>query len=110
MEIEVYRNIIKKVIQEYAAFLPGYDGVEGQIIFDDERGHYMLVYNGWDGKRRVHGSAIHIDLSGDKVWVQHDGTKDGIVDELLAAGIPKEHIILGFHHPIQRKSTEFATT
>jgi hypothetical protein len=103
-----YPRIVRKIITEYAAFLPAYSDVQAETILDDEHAHYMLFYTGWDGKHRVHGSAIHITLRGDKVWVQHDGTKDGIVDELIAAGIPIEKIVLGFHHPDERKYTEFA--
>jgi hypothetical protein len=106
--IEHDRQIVKRIIQEYADLLPSYGDVRAEAIFDDERGHYLLVYTGWDGKRRVHGSAIHVDLRGDKVWVEHDGTKEGIVDELIEAGIPTERIVLGFHHPGQRPYTEFA--
>jgi hypothetical protein len=106
--VNQYQKIIKRIIQEYAAILPGYGGVKAEVVFDDAHGHYFLFYTGWDGKRRVHGSTIHVDLQGEKVIVQHDGTKDGIVDELIAAGIPQERIVLGFHHPDQRKYTEFA--
>ena len=103
-----YPRIVRGIITEYAAVLPSYSQVEAETIFDDEHGHYILFYTGWDGKHRVHGSAIHITLRGEKVWVQHDGTKEGIVDELIAAGIPLEKIVLGFHHPDERKYTEFA--
>ena len=30
-----------------------------------------------------------------KVWVQRDGTEDGVTDDLVAAGIPKSDIVLG---------------
>jgi hypothetical protein len=106
--VEDYRAIIKRIIQEYADFLPDYADVQVQTLFDDEGGHYVLFHTGWDGKQRIHGSVIHIDLRGDKVWVQHDGTENGIVDELIEAGIPEERIVLGFHHPTQRKYTPFA--
>lgn len=107
--IDEYRRLIKRIIQEYADFLPSYDDVQAQTVLDDERGHYLLFYTGWEGKRRVHGSVIHVDLHPDgKIWVQHDGTKDGIVDELLEAGIPPDQIVLAFHHPSQRKYTDFA--
>ena len=106
--VEQDRQIVKRIIQEYADLLPSYSDVQAEPIFDDERGHYLLVYTVWNGKRRVHGSAIHVDLREGKVWVQHDGTKDGIVAELVAAGIPPERIVLGFHPPGQRRHTEFA--
>ncbi len=43
-----------------------------------------------------------------KVWIQHDGTEEGIANDLVAAGVPKAHIILGFKAPEIRKYTEFA--
>ena len=45
---------------------------------------------------------------GDKVWVQQDGTEEGVALELVAAGIPKEHIVLGFQPPERRAWTDFA--
>jgi hypothetical protein len=48
----------------------------------DERGHYELLYTGWEDWRRVHGSVIHIDVRGDKVWIQHDGTEAGVAHDL----------------------------
>jgi hypothetical protein len=51
---------------------------------------------------------IHLDIKDGRVWIQHDGTSEGIADELVEAGIPKEHIVLGFRYPQYRKYTEFA--
>ena len=106
--LDTYRSVIKQVIQTYADFLPAYENVCAETVFDDEHGHYFLFYTGWDGKKRVNGSVIHIDLIGEKVWVQHDGTKDGVVDALLEAGIPQDKIVLGFQHPTMRQYSDFA--
>jgi hypothetical protein len=38
---------------------------------------------GWDGPRRVHGVLLHIDIIGNKVWIQHDGTSPGVAEELV---------------------------
>jgi hypothetical protein len=51
---------------------------------------------------------LHIDLIDNKLWIQHDGTEEGIALELVTAGIPKEHIVLDFRSLEQRKRTEFA--
>ena len=40
------------------------------------------------GDDYVHGAIVHIDLIGDKVWIQYDGT-EGIAADLVEAGIPK---------------------
>lgn len=44
------------------------------------------------------------------MWIQHDGIEHGIANDLLEAGIPPEHIVLAFHHPNERKYTEFASS
>jgi hypothetical protein len=47
-------------------------------------------------------------LRNGKFWIEEDWLEDGIVKELLAAGVPKEDIVLAFHHPEMRHLTEFA--
>ncbi|MFM7904363.1 MAG: element excision factor XisI family protein, partial [Microcystis sp.] len=48
------------------------------------------------------------DIIDQKIWIQHDGTEDGIADELVAAGIPQNQIILAFKSPEIRPYTGFA--
>jgi hypothetical protein len=43
-----------------------------------------------------------------KTWVQRDDTEDGVTDELVAAGIPKDKIVLGFHPPNVKQHTKYA--
>lgn len=107
--IEQYRAIVRRVIQEYADFgKPSYGEVEVETVFDEATDHYELLYTGWDEWRRIHGAVIHVDLREGKVWIQHDGTEDGIARDFVKAGIPKEDIVLGFQHPFKRKFTEYA--
>ena len=108
--IATYREIVKRIIKEYAALKPSYGDIEVETIFDDAHGHYEMAYAGWDEWRRIHGAVIHVDIRDSKVWIQHDGTEDGIANELLQAGIPHEHIVLAFHHPHKRKYTPFAVS
>ena len=51
---------------------------------------------------------IHVELIKDKIWIQYDGTEEGIATDLLEAGVPKEHIVLGFRPPEIRPYTGFA--
>jgi XisI protein len=51
---------------------------------------------------------IHVEIIDSKVWIQVDGTEDGIAQDLVQAGIPKEDIVLGFHEPSIRPHTGFA--
>lgn len=103
-----YREIVKRIITEYAALKPSLGDVEVETIFDEANDHYELIHTGWHGFRRIYGAVIHVDIRDGKVWIQHDGTEDGIANEMLQAGIPCEHIVLAFHHPEKRKHTPFA--
>jgi hypothetical protein len=103
------RAIIKRILREYAEITPAYGQVETETIFDDEHGHYEVIRLGWDGHRRVHGCLLHVDVREDKIWIQRDGTEEGIANELVEAGIPREQIVLAFRHPDTRRHTGFAT-
>jgi hypothetical protein len=50
----------------------------------------------------------HVEIKGDKIWIQQDGTEQGIAADLVAAGIPKDRIVLGFKSPQRRGNTQFA--
>jgi hypothetical protein len=49
-----------------------------------------------------------LEIINDKIWVHRDGLEDGIANDLVAAGIPKSQIVLGFHAEDVRPYTEFA--
>jgi hypothetical protein len=103
-----FQELLKQILREHAGLKPSYGDIEVETIFDDAQGHYEVAYTGWDGLRRVHGAIIHVDIRDDKIWIQHDGTEGGVANELVEAGVPKDRIVLGFHHPHKRPYTGFA--
>lgn len=107
-KLDDYRQYIKNIITEYAQYKPSYGDVEIQIVFDEQRDHYNLMTVGWNGEYRIRGSILHIDIKENKIWIQHDGIEDGITNELLNLGVPKEDIVLAFHSPSRREYTGFA--
>jgi hypothetical protein len=104
-----YRNIIKNVLQQQANYRATLsDGYDSQVIFDDERGQYLVLDIGWSGDKYLHATPIHLSLIDEKIWIQYDDTEEGVAFELTEAGVPKEDIILGFRHPKIRQYTGFA--
>ncbi|MBI5515386.1 MAG: XisI protein [Deltaproteobacteria bacterium] len=97
-----YGSIVRAVIREYASVKPSYGEVEVETVFDEPGGHYELVYAGWLDQKRIHGSVVHIDVRGDRVWIQHDGTSTGVANDLIERGIPEGHLVLAFQHPSLR--------
>ena len=107
-KLEIYRKHIQDIINEYGAYRPAYGDVETESIIDQLNDHYEIMTVGWNSDQRIHGCVLHIDIKKGKIWIQHDGTEEGIANRLVDVGVPKEDIVLAFHAPYRRKYTEFA--
>jgi hypothetical protein len=106
--VKTYQQIIQDVLLPYVDIRYSHGDFHNFPVFDDEHGQYLIISEGWDRHKRVHGCLIHIQIIGDKIWIQRDGTQDGIALELEAAGVPKDHIVLGFRPPEIRPHTGYA--
>ena len=103
-----YRQIIETVLSEYAGIPYAYGDISTETVFDRNQDRYLLVNVGWEDDSRVHGCIVHIDIIDCKIWIQRDGTEEGIATDLESAGITKDQIILGFRPPQVRKYTGYA--
>ncbi len=103
-----YREIIKRLLQEHARYAPSESNIETIAIADDASGNYLVMDVGWNKSGRVHSVILQLRLRDDKIWIEWDGTEEGIATELHAAGIPKQDIVLAFYRPERRALTEFA--
>jgi hypothetical protein len=90
------REVIEKVLADYAAIPYAHGDVATQAVFDRESDHYLLMIVGKENRRRVHGCLVHIDWIDGKLWIQADGTERGMAPALVRGGIPPERIILAF--------------
>ncbi len=106
--LDTYCQIIRRIITEQAQLPYSYGDIRFEPVFDAENDRYLLMIEGWNQYKRVHGCILHLDLKDGKVWIQRDGTDYGIANDLLNAGIPKDKIVLAFKSPELRKYTEFA--
>lgn len=107
-KLEKYRNTVEKILTEYAAIPYAYGEIERRTLFNREKDTYILFVVGWDARERIHGINIHLDIINEKIWIQRDGTEDGIATDLEREGVPKNDIVLAFHAPELRKHTEYA--
>jgi len=108
--VDIYRQKIEVVLKEYTRIPYAYGDIQTEAVFDRDNDRYLLVNVGWDEAKRVHSSLVHIDIIDGKVWIQRDGTEEGIAQELVKVGIPKERIVLGFRPLEVRPHTGYATT
>ncbi|MCC3415925.1 MAG: XisI protein [Microcoleus sp. PH2017_29_MFU_D_A] len=98
-----YRDIVERILQEYIDFLGNDDLAEVKLVLDEKRDRYLLVETGWQNGHRIYGNLIHIEIIDNKLWIEHDGTEDGVAYELMAAGIPQADIVLAFKLPELQK-------
>lgn len=107
-KIEKYREFIKKILTEHAEISTIDNTVKSELIFDSEHDHYQLTYVGWEGIKRVFGPVMHFDIIEGKIWIQYNGTEDSVAERLVAMGVPKSDIVLGFRSTFKRQFTPYA--
>jgi hypothetical protein len=111
-KIERYRQILLKIMAAYANVRPlnASPDKETLLVCDEKHDHYFLHRIGWEGVKRIWNTTLYVRIRNGKFYIEIDWTEEGIATELLAAGVPKEDIVLAFHHPSMRPYTEFAVT
>ncbi len=107
-KLEIYRQAIEKVLSDYARYKPSHGEIEMLRICDRESDRYLLMGVGWDNTGRVHDVVLHLRIRGDKIWIEWDGTGEGVTQELLDLGVMQDDIVLGFYRPENRALTGFA--
>ncbi len=95
--ITFYQQCIKTLLRRYEALKTNYSHAE--VIFDDERYRYLVVWVGWMKSKRIYQSTIHIEICDQEIVIQCNDTEDLLVTELIEMGIPQEKIRLGFISP-----------
>lgn len=106
--VEQYRQWIREIFEEYGCIQPS----NGEIVvfpnlnFDQD--HYQVCHMGWNRDQRIFGVLLHADIVEGKIWIQHDGTEEGLANLLVERGVPKTDIVLAFHPPELRPYNGFA--
>lgn len=106
--LDQWRDSLEKILQYYADLPYRYGDVTTSVIVSRDRNQYLLIHEGWENHCRVYGTVVHVEIRNNKIWIHFDGIEDGITEELLAAGVPKDHIVLAFHPPSLRPHTGYA--
>ena len=110
MAVEQYRHYIRDLLSQRAE-RASRQRTEAeyavQTVFDAEQDHYQVLYVGWRGNKRDFGCILHVDIKDGKIWIQHDGTEEGLANQLVEMGVPKQDIVLAFHEPEVRQFTGF---
>ena len=108
--VDRYRDAVMTVLRPWEQRPGPQSTLRFEAVFDREHDRYLVVVVGWDGPHHVHSTLVHIDVIDGKLWIQHDQTEDGVAPELVAAGVPRDRIVLGFKSPARRAVSEFAVS
>ena len=107
-KLNKFYEIIYPILKEYADLPYHYGDLKHKLIVSNDLKDYLLMTIGWENDTRIHGCVVHLEIINDKIWIHRDGLEDGIADDLVRAGIPKNQIVLAFHPLEIRHHTEFA--
>ncbi len=108
-KVTQYQNAIIALLEEYAAIKPkNMPDIEQEVLADRKRNHFALIRLGWDDGRFVYHCVMHFDLKDEKVWLQQNWTDQNLADELIAKGVDRQDIVLGFVPPYARAHTGYA--
>ncbi|MBK7995298.1 MAG: XisI protein [Blastocatellia bacterium] len=91
-KLENYRKVLQDIILNYAQYKPSHGHLETIPVCDTARDEYLLLVVGWDKPGRVHDVTIHTRIRDGKVLIEWDGIEQGIVQDMIEAGIPEEDI------------------
>jgi hypothetical protein len=96
-------SVLHECVRRYAT-----DDARMFTVFDRERGHFLIIEEGWLGDKRLYNPFVHVELREGQVWVLQDYTNHGIANDLVGAGIPKDSIVLAYRPPSARHDVEFS--
>ena len=105
--IEKWRDTFSKILQYYTNISYRYGDVKTFIIISQDRNHFMLLHEGWQKRHHVYDTIAHTEIRHEQIWIYYDVIEDGITDELVAAEVPQDRIVLAFHPPDVRESTGY---
>lgn len=102
-----YRQSIKTLLSRYNSWEKSHENWESQLIFDEQRDHYLWLDLGWDGSKRIYHSVMHLDIKQGKIWLQENTTDINPAEDLIELGVLREDIILGLQPPFKRPYTNY---
>lgn len=106
--LNFFRETIPKVMQYYVDHPDSLGNIKTTLIISQDQNHFLVIDEGWQKGMRAYGILVHAEICNDKIYIQRDGTEEGITDDLLREGVLESEIVLAFHPPEKRPYTGLA--
>ena len=108
-KLDFYRRTVQDILTAIADIPYSDPAIAHEAVFDTVNDRYLVMSVGWkEPTYRLHFCLVHMDIRDGKIWIQRDGTEEGIAYELEEAGISKSDIVLAFHSESVRPYTGYA--
>jgi hypothetical protein len=98
-----------QILSEFASHRYQDSEVQSELLFDPMHDHYQVLDVGWQRGRRIYSTPLHFSIKNNKIRLEHNTSDRMVAEELVAAGVPREDIVLAIHPPYVRAGTGFAT-
>ena len=105
--LEHFISIVEATLEDYAQIQYSSGNIERHTVFDRSKGRFLIMLEGWEGETRIHGCLIDVQIKGDKLWIERDGTENGVALDFERQGVPKSQIVLAFYSPAHRLLTDY---
>ena len=107
-QLNSYRELLKTTLTKLTEVPYSFGKINTEVVFDTEHDRYMVVDIGWNQDKRFYNPLAHVDIIDGKIWIQRDGTEESLPVMLMEKGVPKEHIVVAYRHPLDQKLMGFA--
>ena len=106
--LEELRRAITQVFDEWEGLPSEISRFRIEGVMDVNADRYTLTHIDFDGERYKSHLLAQLEIRDSKIWILTDNTEEGIATELVAAGIPKAQIVLGYYSPAMRQQGDYA--
>ena len=106
--VEDLREAIGRVFKSWEDYPSAISKFRIVGVMDTAHDRYTLTHVDFDGERYKSSLLAHLEIRDGKIWLLTDNTEEGIATELVAEGISKDRIVLGFYSRATREMGEFA--
>lgn len=108
-KVEKYKKYILQLLKSEVDYSYSNESeVEMKLISDEKGSHFQLMSIGWNGGEHIYNCYVHFDIIDGKIWLQRNMTERNFAEELVALGVPKSDIVIGFWKPSLRKYSDYA--
>ncbi len=65
--LDQWRETLENILHYYAQLPYRYGDVSSYVIVSQDRNHFILMHEGWEDQRRVHGCVVHAEIRNRKI-------------------------------------------